>query len=64
MRYVKTDGSAIPKDHCVRPDHYVTTVTVTIRSMSPLALSRVNDLIQQQYEVTKLQTLDMVCVCK
>ncbi len=50
--YVTKTGDAVPEGHCIMPDHYETTYTVTVRSMMPLSPERLRNVIQDRYEVT------------
>lgn len=50
-KYLHIDGSPAREGICMMPDHYVTTVSVTIRSQFPVSVSTLKDLIQQRHEV-------------
>jgi hypothetical protein len=54
FQYLKVDGTPVPRGHCVMPDHRETTVSVTIRSNNALSLDRVKDILQREFEVTKI----------
>lgn len=62
--YVYIDGSAVPQGYCIQPDHYVTTVQVTIRSATPLGVETLRDLIQTRHEVIGLVQKEAVCIVR
>ncbi len=62
--YVKTDGTPVETGNCVMPDSYVTTFTVTVRSMSGISANALKDVIQGKYEVTNCEKTNGVIVVK
>lgn len=64
VQVLYSDGSPVPRGYCVMPDHYVTTVQVTIRSLTPVAVESLRDLIQQRHEVIGLSTTEEVCIVR
>jgi hypothetical protein len=50
-KYVYPDGEEVPKDHCVMPDNYQTTIQITVRSMRPLTGECLKEIVQTKHEV-------------
>ncbi len=54
LEHMYTDGTPVPLDACITPDHVVDTFTVQIRSMTGTGRDRVRDLIQHKLEVSRI----------
>ena len=52
MEYRHHDGTPVPNDgKCIKPDLFLTTFTITVRSLSVLTGEDLKQLVQQRYEV-------------
>lgn len=49
-----TDGTTVPQDACITPDHKVDTFTIEIRSLDGTTRERVRELLQTRLEVTRI----------
>lgn len=63
-KYIKSDGSPVPRGHCVLPDHWETTIVVKLRTLTPPSPDMVKGLLQTKYEVTDLKVTAQTCVVK
>ena len=61
---IYADGTPVPGSYCIMPDHFVTTVQVTLRSLQPIKLDILKSLIQQKHEVTGMAATEEVCVVR
>lgn len=63
MKYIKTDGSPVNERHCVMPDHWEFEFTVRIRTMTPISAARLENVIQDKFEVTECKRNDDNSTC-
>lgn len=61
-KYTYKDGTPVPSGYCVKPDHWDTTVQITLRSLTPIDLEIIKRMIQERHEVVSLTTVETVCV--
>lgn len=54
FNYETLDGDPITDQRCVMPDHRVTELTLSIRTLGTLSVERVRELIQREFEVVKV----------
>lgn len=62
IKYLYRNGQLVPANFCVQPDHYVTTLQVTIRSSSPVGIQTLRDRLQAHYEVIGIVQGETVCI--
>ena len=64
MAWINADGTPVECGHCVTPDHFLSTFTITVRSMNHVSAEMVKELVQKKFEVVKaeLAALDVVVV--
>jgi len=63
MKYIKTDGTPVNVHHCVMPDHWELEFTVRVRSMEPISAARLENVIQNKFEVTECKLIDENSTC-
>lgn len=72
-KYVYKDGSEVPQNYCVLPDHWETKLTITIKSRYALDLGRIKSDIQRQrefatvdnrHEVVAIEKVEETCVVR
>lgn len=63
MKYIKTDGTPARQGDCVMPDHWELEFTVRIRSLQPISAARLENVIQNKFEVTHCTRNDDNSTC-
>jgi len=58
MKYIEINGKEIGRGETVSVDHIETTFTVTLRSLQSIGDDTLKRLIQRQYEVIGIKTVD------
>lgn len=62
--HIHVDGRPVVEGHCVVPDHYVQTFTVTVRSLRGISGETLKNLIQKSYEVVVAELTAETCYVK
>jgi hypothetical protein len=63
-RAVFPDGSPVPRDWCIMPDHYTNTFTITVRSLRPISEETIKGIIEEKLEVVAVEATAQTVVVR